>query len=128
MCQSVQPRDQIFVKGYGLLSFAKKMGKIIVKNISKNLSGKYSQKLLDYAKQSAIDAFKATSKKVIQKTAEATGNLTGNKNADKITKISKTLQENNSETITNEHDKEIPKEKYISTEERQKIIDDQRLI
>ena len=29
-------------------------------------------------------------------------------------------QQNNSETVTNEHDKEIPKERYISTEERQK--------
>ena len=33
---SVQPRDQIFVKGYGFLSFAKN----IDKNISKNLSSK----------------------------------------------------------------------------------------
>ena len=41
-CYSVQPRDRIFVKGYGFLSFAKSMGKIICKNISKNLSGKYS--------------------------------------------------------------------------------------
>ena len=39
---SVQPRDRIFVKGYGFTSFAKNIGK----NISKNLSGKYSQKLL----------------------------------------------------------------------------------
>ena len=39
---SVQPRDQIFVKGYGFLSFAKNMGKNIGKNISKNLSGKFS--------------------------------------------------------------------------------------
>ena len=28
---SVQPRDQIFVKGYGYLSFAKNMGKNIDK-------------------------------------------------------------------------------------------------
>ena len=41
---SVQPRDTIFVKGYGFLSFAKNIGKNIRKNISKNLSGKYSQK------------------------------------------------------------------------------------
>ena len=40
---SLQPRDQIFVKGYGFLSFAKKVGKNIGKNISKNLIGKYSQ-------------------------------------------------------------------------------------
>ena len=34
------------------------------------------------------------------------------------------LQQNNLETVTNEHDKEIPKEIYISQEERQKIIND----
>ena len=47
---SFQPRDQIFVKGYGFLSLAKNMGRNIGKNISKNLSTKYSQKLLDQAK------------------------------------------------------------------------------
>ena len=36
---SLQPRDRIFVKGYEFLPFAKNFGK----NISKNLSGKYSQ-------------------------------------------------------------------------------------
>ena len=30
--------------------------------------------------------------------------------------------------MTNEHDKEIPKERYISSEERQIIIGDLRLI
>ena len=43
-------RYSVFVKGYGFLSFAKNMVKIISKNVSKNLSGKYSKKLLDYAK------------------------------------------------------------------------------
>ena len=33
------------------------------------------QKLLDHAKQSATDAFKTASKKVIQKKAEAIGDL-----------------------------------------------------
>ena len=37
---SVKTRDQIFVEGYGLLSFAKNIGKHIGKNTSKNLSGK----------------------------------------------------------------------------------------
>ena len=59
---SVQFRDRIFVKGYGFLCFAKNMSKNIGKNVSKNLCGKYSQKLLDHAKQSAADA---TSNKVI---------------------------------------------------------------
>ena len=54
--------------------------------------------------------------------------MIGNKIADRIAKVSKILQQNYSETVTNEHDKEIPKERYISPEERQKIIDDLRLI
>ena len=45
MCYSVQPRDQILVKGYGFLSSAKNMGENTGKNISKNLSGTYSQNL-----------------------------------------------------------------------------------
>ena len=53
---SAQPRDQIFVKHYGFLSFARIMGKNVGKNISKNVSSTYTQKLLDYAKQSAADA------------------------------------------------------------------------
>ena len=53
------------------------------------MSGKYSQKLLYHAKQSATDALKTTSRKVIQKTAEAAGDLIGNRIADEVTKISK---------------------------------------
>ena len=47
--------DQIFVKGYEFLSFARNMGKKIGKNISKNLSDKCSQKPLDHTKQSATE-------------------------------------------------------------------------
>ena len=47
---SVQPRDRIFVKGYGFLYLAKIMGQNIGKFISKIVSGKYSQKLLDHTK------------------------------------------------------------------------------
>ena len=115
---SVQPRDWIFVKSYGFLSFAKNMGKNTGKNISKNLTGKYSKKRFDHAKKSATDAFKITSESVIQKIAKVTGDLIGNKVVDRITKVSKTLQQNNSETTANEHNKEIPKERYISLEER----------
>ena len=57
--------------------------------------------------------------KLLQKTVEATDDLNGNKIADKVTKISKPSRQYNSETATNEHDKEIPKEGYISLEERQ---------
>ena len=63
------------------------MSKNIGKNISKDLSGKYQKKLLDYAKQSATDAFKTASKRAIQKTAEATDDLIGIKIANKITKV-----------------------------------------
>ena len=65
------------------------MSKNIGKNICKYLSGKYSQKLLDHTKPAITDALKTTSKKVIQKTAEATGDLIGNKNANRITKTSR---------------------------------------
>ena len=98
------------------------MGKNIGKNISKNLRGKYNQKLLDHAKQSATDAYKTVSKRSIQKTAEATDELIGNKIADKITKFSKNSPQNNSKTVTNEKDKEIPKERCITSKERQKIL------
>ena len=39
---------------------------------------------------------------------------------------SQIIPQNNSEKVRNEHDKEIPKERYISPEEKQKIIDDLR--
>ena len=43
MRYSIEPKDRIYVKGYGFLSFAK--------NMSKNLSNKYAQKILDSAKK-----------------------------------------------------------------------------
>ena len=53
---------------------------------------------------------KTSSKIVIQKTKEATGDLIGNKNYNyRITKFAKALQQNYSETVANEHGKEIPK-------------------
>ena len=81
MRYSIESRDRLYVKGYGFLSFAKSMGKI--------LSNKYSQKPLDSAKKSTTDTIKAASKRAILKTAEATGDLIGNKIADKLTSVSK---------------------------------------
>ena len=66
---------------------------LLQKNIGKNLSNKYGQKLLNSAKKSAIDAIKTDSKKAIQKTAEATGDLIGNKIADKWQVFRKNLQQ-----------------------------------
>ena len=57
------------------MPFDKNMGN----NISKNLSSKYSEKILDNDIQSATDALKNISKRAIQKTAEATGDLIPNK-------------------------------------------------
>ena len=59
MRYSAEPKDRIYVKGYGFLSFAKKVGK--------KLSNKYSQKLLDSAKKYTTDAIKTSSKREIQK-------------------------------------------------------------
>ena len=42
--------------------------------------------------------------------------------------VSQSSQQDNSKTVLIEHDKEIPKERYISAEKRQGIIDDLRLI
>ena len=67
MRYSIEPKDRIYVKGYGFLSFAKNMGK--------NLSNKYGQKLLDRAKKSTTDVIRTASKRAIQKKAEATGDL-----------------------------------------------------
>ena len=67
-------------------------------------------------------------KEQFKKLAEATGDLIGNKIAVKITKISKTSQQNNWDIVQNEHNKEILKESYISPKEIQKIIDDLRLM
>ena len=87
MIYSIEPRDRIYVKGYGLLSFAK------------SLSNKYGKKLLDNTKKSTTDAIKTTSKKATQKTAEATGDLIGNKIADKITSASKKSSNNNDANV-----------------------------
>ena len=48
--------------------------------------------------------------------------MIGNKIANKITKVLKNSQQNNSETAANENDQEIPKERYISPEERKKLL------
>ena len=117
MRYSIEPRDRIYVKGYRFLSFAKNMGK--------SLSNKYGQKLLDSAKKSTTDGIKTASKRAIQKTTEAARDLIGNKIADKITSVSKKLSNNN-----NNDDVELttPRKRYISPEERQRIINELRLV
>ena len=98
------------------MSFASNMGKIWV-------NSKDSQKRLNHTKKLATDVLKSALEKAIQKTAEIAGDFIGNKIVDKITSVSETSPRNNS--VTNEE--EIPREKCISPEKRQKIIDDLRL-
>ena len=56
MRYSIEPKDKIYVKGYGFLSFGKK-------KMGKNFSNKYSQKLPETAKKSTADAIKTSSKR-----------------------------------------------------------------
>ena len=89
-----------YVKGYGFLSFARKVG------------DKYGKKLID----TAIDATKTALKRVVQKTAESTGDLIGSKIADKIISMGKSKEK-------------VKKAEEISIppEQRQQIIDDVKL-
>ena len=121
MRYSTEPKDRIYVKGYGFLFF--------VKNMGENLSNKYSEKLLDSAKKSTTDAIKTASKKAIQKIAEATSDLIGNKIAGKITRVSKksTKELPNDETEV-DVERATPKKRYISPQERQQIINELRLV
>ena len=118
MRYSIEPQDRICVKEHEFLSFAKNMGT--------KLSSKYDQKLLNSARKSTIDAIKTASKTAIQKTAEATGDLIGNKITDKITSISKKSKKPQNNEANDES--ETPKERYISPEKRQQIIDELRLV
>ena len=102
------------------------------KNIGKNLSVKYNQKLIDsathatkVAKKSKTDAIKTTSKRATQATAEATGDLIDNKIVDKITNSSEKYSQN---VLKTEDELEIPKERNISPEKRRQIIDELRLV
>ena len=113
MRYSIEPRDRIYVKGYGFMSFAR------------SISNKYGKKLLDTAKKSTTDAIKTASKRAIQETAEATGDLIGNKIEDKITSVSKKKSNNNN---NNNIELATPQKRYISPEERQQPIDELRLV
>ena len=121
MRYSIESKDRIYVKGYGFLPFAKNMGTALI--------NKYGQKVLDTAKKSTANAIKTVSKRAIRKTVEATGDLIGNKITDKIRSVLKKCTKDlpNDETDV-DAEKATPKERYISPEERQQIIDELRLV
>ena len=108
MRYSIQPRERRYVKGYGFMSFAR------------NFSDKYSKSLMDKGIDLSKNFAKTAGKKILKETAKATGDLIGNKIADKITSASKKSQ---SDEVING----IPKGRYISPKERQKIIDELKL-
>ena len=103
MRYSIEPRERRFVKEYGFMPFAR------------NFNDKYSKSLMDASKTFA----KTAGKQILKETAKATEDLIGNKIADKIT-----AKPHNKDEVFNG----IPKKRYISPKERQKIIDELRLV
>ena len=93
------------------------------------LSSKYGQKHLGSAIKSTTDAIKNASKRAIQKTVKSSGYLVGNKIAYKITSVSKVssakLCSQNNEA---NNELETPKDRYISSEKRQQVFDELRLV
>ena len=108
MRYSIEPRERRFIKGYGFMSFAR------------NFSDKYSKSLMDKGVDISKTFAKTAGQKILKETAKPTGDLIGNKIADKITP--KPSKKSHDEAING-----IPKEKYISPKERQKIIDELKL-
>ena len=107
MRYSTEPRFRKYVKGYGFLSFARKLG------------DKYGEKLMDTATKTGIGAAKTVSKRVVQKTAEATVDLIRSNLTDKITSIGKSKNDDKTKKI---------EEIYIPPEKRQQRIDDLKLV
>ena len=119
MRYAIEPRNRIYVKGYGFLSIAKSID-IRTSKVGKNMGNKYSQRLLNSAKKSTKDAIKTASKRATQKNAEAIPDLIGNKTANKLTNLSKKISQKDE---TN-NEIEIPKEKFMSLVKRQQVIDE----
>ena len=83
-------------------------------SFARNFNDKYSKSLMNLSKTFA----KSAHKKILKETAKATGDLIGNNIADKIT-----AKPHNKDEVING----MPKERYISPKERQKIIDELKL-
>ena len=129
MRYSIEPRERRYVKGYGFMSFARNFGNKYGKKLMNaaiktgtNFNSKYGKKVTDTAIKTGKDFATIAGKRIVNKSAEATGDLTGNKIADKITAKPSIKPHNEDEVING-----IPKERYISPKERQKIIDELKL-
>ena len=137
MRYSIEPGERRYVKGYGFMSFARnfgnKYGKKLMNTAKKtgtNFNSKYGKKLTDTAIKTGKDFATIAGKKIVHKSAEATGDLIGNKIADKITAkpspknvTSASKKPHNEDEVINR----IPKERYISPKERQKIANELKL-
>ena len=100
MRYSTEPRFRKYVKGSGLLLFARIFG------------DKYGKELMDKATKTRLDGEKTASKRVVQNTAKATGDLIRNNIAEKTDSIGKSKGK----------PKEI-EEMYIPPAKRQQIVD-----
>ena len=101
----------MYVKLYEFSSFTK--------NIGKNLSNKYSQKILDSPKKSTTDAIKTVSKKQFKKQEKQLV----------IWLLIKLVIISSQNVLkTDKNELEIPKERHISPEKRKQTIDELRLL
>ena len=132
MRYSLEPEYRKYVKGYGFLSFARRLGDKYGISFAKKLGDKgksvissaKTKKLMIMATNAGKDFGKIAGKKTIHKSAEVTGDLIGNKIADKITSLGKPKsKEEKDET----NDMEETQELYISPEKRERIIRDLKL-
>ena len=94
------------------------MGKKLSKNLSTNLRRNCIHKRLDNARKSVTNLTKTASTK--SNSISSRNDLTDNKITNKLTKVSKTLLQNNLEIVESKREhKEIPKERYLSPDKRQ---------
>ena len=117
MRYSIEPRDTIYEKGYGFLSFAKNMGE--------NLSNKYGHKFLDRSEKSTTDTIKTPSRKAIQNSRSYRW---FNKIADKMMSVlKKSTKELPNDKTEVDVERATPKKRYICPEKRQQINGELRL-
>ena len=96
-CNSAQPRDQIYVKRYMFLPFARNL-KIYICKWKLKAVNTFGLIILKNLLQMHLKLLQKSN----SETAEATGDLIGNKIADKITKVSRGSPQNTSETVESE--------------------------
>ena len=99
MRYSIEPRERRYVKGYSFMSFAR------------NFSDKYRKFLMDKGIHVSKTFAKTAGKKILKET---------------VIKLLIRLQVHQKKSH-DEVNNEIPKERYLSPKERQKIIDELKL-